>query len=366
MVERKNDGKQFDQKIKPLLIYEYLKQMTDENHFVSAKTIKGYIEDFGISTSIPSIYRDIEEINKAILLVRDEAETIQEAEELIEENGDKYKTIICVRKKGYRINYRKYCFEDVRLMVECIYASRFISKEKSETLTDLLKEFVSEERYNEVKHDVEVVDRAKVQSNQVFEYITLINNAMRRNINHTPNKIRFKYMTISPKDRKTKIERRNGRAYIVSPYKLIINDDYYYLLGYDDETQKLMTYRVDRMEKVRELDVNRVGEEEYKKINIEKYLNEHFSMFAGKIEDRVEIQFTYDLLDTIKDKFPTENFHSIDKKHFSITPKVSISDQFFGWICGFGNKAKILSPDCEKMFIEYLDKIRGLYKKQDK
>lgn len=364
MVKKENKGKQFDLKIKPFLIYEYLKQATDENHFVSAETIKGYIEEFGISTSIPSIYRDIEEINKAILLARGEAETLKEAEEKIYKYGDKYKTIICVRKKGYRINYRKYDFEDVRLMVECIYASRFISKEKSETLTELLKEFVSEDRYNEVKHDVEVIDRAKVLNEQVFNNVTVINNAMRRTLKHTPSKIRFKYMTISPKDRKTKIERRNGRAYIVSPYKLIINDGYYYLLGYDDETQKLMTYRVDRMEKVRELYENRIGEEEYKKINIEEYLNEHFSMFAGKTEDRVEIQFTYDLLDTIKDKFPMESFHAIDKKHFSITPKVSISDQFFGWVCGFGNKAKILWPDnVVNDFLQFIDKIRGLYGK---
>ena len=224
MVKKENKGKQFDLKIKPFLIYEYLKQATDENHFVSAETIKGYIEEFGISTSIPSIYRDIEEINKAILLARGEAETLKEAEEKIYKYGDKYKTIICVRKKGYRINHRKYDFEDVRLMVECIYASRFISKEKSETLTELLKEFVSEDRYNEVKHDVEVIDRAKVLNDQVFNNVTVINNAMRRTLKHTPSKIRFKYMTISPKDRKTKIERRNGRFYVVSPYKLIIND----------------------------------------------------------------------------------------------------------------------------------------------
>lgn len=364
MVKRENSEKQFDQKIKPFLIYEYLKQATDENTFVSAQSIKAYIEEFGISASIPSIYRDIEEINKAILLVREEADTIEEAEELLFENGDEYKTIVCVKKKGYRINYRKYNFEDVRLMVECIYASRFISKEKSEELTELLKEFVSEEKYKEVKHDVEVVDRAKIQNDQVFNSVTIINNAMRRNLNHTPNKIAFKYMTTSPKDRKTKIERRGGRLYRVSPYKLIINDGYYYLLGFDDEAKKLLTYRVDRMAKVRELRGEaRDGEEEFKKINVNKYLDEHFSMFTGKTEDRVQIQFTYDLLDTMVDKFGSEHFLAVDKKHFAITPNVSISDQFFGWLCGFGKKAKILSPQSVvDKFAEYLDGIRNLYK----
>ena len=96
--------------------------------------------------------------------------TIEEAEELLFENGDEYKTIVCVKKKGYRINYRKYNFEDVRLMVECIYASRFISKEKSEELTELLKEFVSEEKYKEVKsfHDFRVI-RENDKKNLIFD-----------------------------------------------------------------------------------------------------------------------------------------------------------------------------------------------------
>lgn len=362
MVEKKNEGKQFDLKIKPFLIYEYLKQATDENNFVSAENIKAHIEDFGISTSIPSVYRDIEEINKAILLARGEAETLKEAEEKIYKYGDKYKTIICVRKKGYRINYRKYDFEDVRLMVECIYASRFISKEKSETLTELLKEFVSEDRYNEVKHDVEVFNRAKVQNDQVFKNVTIINNAMRRNLKHTPSKISFKYIYTSPKDFKTKMERKTN--YRVSPYKLIINDGNYYLLGFEDGKENIKTYRVDRMAKVRELGENRMGEEEYKKINIEDYLSEHFSMYAGEKEDRVQIRFTNKLLDTVIEKFPFERPYKIDGKHFSITPKVSISDQFFGWVCGFGNKAKILWPDnVVNDFLQFIDKIRGLYGK---
>ncbi len=362
MVEKKNEGKQFDLKIKPFLIYEYLKQATDENNFVSAENIKAHIEEFGISTSIPSVYRDIEEINKAILLARGEAETLKEAEEKIHKYGDKYKTIICVRKKGYRINYRKYDFEDVRLMVECIYASRFISKEKSETLTELLKEFVSEDRYNEVKHDVEVFNRAKVQNDQVFKNVTIINNAMRRNLKHTPSKISFKYIYTSPKDFKTKMERKTN--YRVSPYKLIINDGNYYLLGFEDGKENIKTYRVDRMAKVRELGENRIGEEEYKKINIEDYLSEHFSMYAGEKEDRVQIRFTNKLLDTVIEKFPFERPYKIDGKHFSITPKVSISDQFFGWLCGFGSGAKILSPQwVVDEFEKHIEKIMGMYKK---
>ena len=84
------------------------------------------------------------------------------------------------------------------------------------------------------------------------------------------------------------------------------------------------------------------------------------------LTDRVKTENTaiYDIIQTIKDKFPTENFHAIDKKHFSITPKVSISDQFFGWVCGFGNKAKILWPDnVVNDFLQFIDKIRGLYGK---
>ena len=105
MVKKENKGKQFDLKIKPFLIYEYLKQATDENHFVSAETIKGYIEEFGISTSIPSIYRDIEEINKAILIAEGVAIDILEAEEMCEKEENR--TIIFDKhKKGFYVRQR--------------------------------------------------------------------------------------------------------------------------------------------------------------------------------------------------------------------------------------------------------------------
>ena len=120
MVKKKNEGKQFDLKIKPFLIYEYLKQATDENNFVSAENIKAHIEEFGISTSIPSVYRDIEEINKAILLVRGEADTIEDAEEKIFEHGDEYKTIICVRKNP------KWSQDHFRLTLLQIFINIFI------------------------------------------------------------------------------------------------------------------------------------------------------------------------------------------------------------------------------------------------
>ena len=62
-------GKQYDQKLKPYLVFQYLMKYSDEEHVISASEIVAYLEDVGISAERRSIYRDIEEINKALYIV---------------------------------------------------------------------------------------------------------------------------------------------------------------------------------------------------------------------------------------------------------------------------------------------------------
>ena len=59
-----------DQKMKPYLVYEYLMRYSDANHVVSANELVGYLQECGISAERRSIYKDIEEINKALLLTQ--------------------------------------------------------------------------------------------------------------------------------------------------------------------------------------------------------------------------------------------------------------------------------------------------------
>ena len=145
---------------------------------------------------------------------------------------------------------------------------------------------------------------------------------------------------------------------------MLINDGNYYLLAFDDYSQEMRTYRVDRMKDIRFTGEPRDGDDEFKKIDLKKtYTKRVFSMFGGE-QRLVEIRFINPLLDAVVDRFGTKDvqYARVDDTHFSVTAKVEISEQFFGWILGFGSKAKLVYPeDVMTEFSGYLDRIREMY-----
>jgi predicted DNA-binding transcriptional regulator YafY len=157
------------------------------------------------------------------------------------------------------------------------------------------------------------------------------------------------------------VERRSGAEYIVSPFQLLINEGNYYLLAFDGKMVR--TYRVDRMKNVTRTGEPREGQEAFDKIDIQTYTQRVFSMYGGTPE-HVTIRFINTLLDTVIDRFGIRGaiYSKIDDKHFTVTVPVEVSDQFFGWLCGFGKRAKILAPPAVvDQFAAYLDKVRELY-----
>lgn len=159
------------------------------------------------------------------------------------------------------------------------------------------------------------------------------------------------------------MERRHGAKYIVSPFQLLINDGNYYLLAFDDRSKAMRTYRVDRMKNVSFSGEPRAGEEAFKKIDLKTYTQRVFSMYGGE-EELVQIRFINPLLDTVIDRFGTKDvqYSKEDDSHFCVSAKVEISDQFFAWVCGFGKRAKIISPvSVIDRFKKFLGQIQGLY-----
>ena len=134
-------------------------------------------------------------------------------------------------------------------------------------------------------------------------------------------------------------------------------------MAFDDYSQEMRTYRVDRMKDIRFTGEPRDGEEVFKQIDLKTYTKRVFSMFGGE-QRLVEIRFINPLLDAVVDRFGTKDvqYARVDDTHFSVTAKVEISEQFFGWILGFGKKAKLLYPDdVIEQFRGYMDKIREMY-----
>ena len=361
----KGHGKKKNQKLKPYLVLQFLLRHSDENNTVSAEDIVAHLMECGIYAERRSIYRDIEEINKALLIV-DEEMTAQEAEEAIKEDESQKLVIYDKHSKGFYVRQRRYDLNDIRLLAECVYSAKFLAEGQAKRLADVVCEFVSEHQAKQIKHDVLLTDRVKTNNERTFRNVSTINAAMSRIIDgekHIPEKISFKYLKYTISDIKQQAERRQGARYFVSPYALLLNDGNYYLLAFGDKEQEMRTYRVDRMRDIRLTSQPREGAEAFRAIDLTSYTQRVFSMYSGK-QESVTIRFINPLLDTVIDRFGTSGvkYYKADDKHFNVVVNVEISDQFFGWICGFGNKAKIIDPlKVKEQFAEYIEKIKKLY-----
>lgn len=354
--EQKGKGRKYNQRMKHFLVLQYLLRETDEGHFAPTIDIVNYLKTQGIYAEPRSIYKDIEEINIAMVMQEDEC-TIEEAWNALQEDEDLI-TIANKHKKGFYVRRRPMDVRDVRLAAECIHAAKFISQRQSDNLIEDIAANLSVHQRNSINFEVHLVGRVKTNSKTIMDAIDTINEAR-----NCKEKISFKYQKYVIQDIKKQVERRHGERYAVSPYALIINEGNYYLLAFDDKRQKMMTYRVDRMKDVKHVYEPREGAEAFEQIDLEGYAKRVFSMYGGK-EERVDIQFITPLLDTVIERFgTTDTFYGlIDKDHFYVSTHVEISDQFFGWLSGFGKRAKLTAPlNVVEQYKAYLDKIRNMY-----
>jgi predicted DNA-binding transcriptional regulator YafY len=166
---------------------------------------------------------------------------------------------------------------------------------------------------------------------------------------------------------RTQVERQAGKPYIVDPYKLMIDNGFYYIMAHNG--RKAIPYRIDRMKDVRELPTARQWEKQFQEsVNLEDYTRRVFSMFGGKRE-RVTIRFIDQRLDTVVDQFGIRGvkYEKIDETHFTAQAEVELSDMFYAWVFGFGRRAKILEPQyvADKM-LEYCQKIGAMYMPREK
>lgn len=365
-------GKQAYHRMKPYLVYDYLLKQTDEEHFCSANDISGYLEEYlGIYADRRSIYSDIEEINMVLWALENE-ETMEDAVEVFQEAKENdelsdLQTIVYDKKrKGFYVSQRKIDLNDIRLLASCIYSSRFLSQGQCDRLADAIGDFASEYQKNEIKYDALLTDRIRTSNKSVMNNISVINEAMRKGTKdspHLPHKISFKYLRYNINDVNKQAERRQGQKYIVSPFKLLINDGNYYLLAFSDKDQEMRSYRLDRMKDVEELTESRDGEHEFITMDLDSFTRRTFGMFSGNRRG-ITLRFINPLLDTVIDRFGTKGvrYSKADDSHFFVETEVDISGQFFAWLCGFGENVKIMGPDpVIKDFQEYLDKIREMY-----
>lgn len=369
MEEKKtpHHGKQPNHKMKTYIVLQFLLKYTDENNVASAKDIVAFLEECGLTAERRSIYRDIDEINKVTLMMEKGCD-IEEVEEMLEDEDSEDQKLVVYdeHRKGFYVRQRHFDLHDMRLLAECVYAAKFVPENQADRLVNVVCEFVSDYQAKEIKHDVFLTDRIKTNNKAVLYNISTINAAMSREWDgkiHKPEKISFKYLKYQYDDMNNQVERRKGSKYVVSPYKLIINDGNYYLLAYDDKKKDIVPYRIDRMKAVSLTGEERTGLDVYRRLDLKNYSQRVFSMYRGR-RAIVRIQFVPTLLDTMIERFGTKyvSYDKVDERHYTVEAEVEISDQFYGWLLGFGKKAKMVRPAEEvELFTAYIDKIRSAY-----
>ena len=367
----KKSGRRDNQKMKAYYVYDYLMRNTDATHLAKMGDIKAHLEGLGIKAERRSIYRDIEDINKAILITTRNkygltmADTIKKATRLLQD--EKNHTIVYDEKRqGYYVRQRHYKSDDIQLLAECVYSAKFIDEKRAEKLTHIVCSLVSEHDAEIIENDVFLADRAKVENTELYDTVTTINRAMKNTWGkktHIPEKIRFKYLEYVYQGGIKRRARRRDEWYVVSPYKLLINEGYYYLIGYDDKNKKILHYRLDRMKDVELTALPREGLEEFEKLNMETYLQEHSSMFGGKTE-HITLKVMNHAIEPIIDRFGIHGavYSQDGDDFFKVHVTISVSKQFYGWLFGLGNQAKIVSPEwVAEDYKEHIQKIARLY-----
>lgn len=302
---------------KPRILYllRILEQYTDEEHPLTTKQLIDKLQDeYGISAHRTTLSKDIA---------------------ALQEFGVDIVTVHSTQSK-YFIGSRKFELPELKLLIDAVESSRFITAKKSESLIRKIHTLTSQGQVSKLRRNNYVVDRIKPDNEQIYYIVDTINDAINEG-----KQISFQYYDYS--GLKKKVLKNKGEIYKLSPYKLIWSGDYYYVIGYSEKKGKVINFRVDRIAAAPTiLSENAIPVP--KDFDLENFTKEVFFMFSGD-EVEVDLQCDNSLMKTMIDRFG-ENVKTLayDMTSFRLITEVSVSPTFFGWVFGFDGKVKILGP----------------------
>lgn len=310
-------AKSSNQKLKILYLLKILTERTDEDHPMTLAQIIEALGEYGVSAERKSLYDDFESLR------------VYGAD--IEKSQNK--TV------GYYIASRSFELPELKLLVDAVQASKFITRKKSAELIRKIEGFASTHEAQQLHRQVFVANRIKTMNESIYYTVDYIHDAISGD-----NRIAFKYFDWNEK--KEKILRHGGKTYEVSPWALTWDDENYYMIAYDSEAKKIKHYRVDKMLNISVLSEKREGAEKFKDFDMALYSKKTFGMYGGR-DEFVTIRCKNSLAGIIVDRFGQETIMTPeDDEHFTFTVKVSVSPLFLTWVMNFGTDIKILSPQC--------------------
>lgn len=315
------------QKAKLIYILKILQEFSDEEHAVSTREIIDRLGKLDIHAERKTIYADIEELKNIgyDILKRDSR------------NGG-----------GYFLASRRFELPELKLLVDAVQSTRFITPKKSRELIHKLENLTSRYEAVQLQRQVYVAGRPKTENEGIYYNVDAIYRSIQND-----NKLAFYYLFWN--EEKKLEEKNSGKRYVVSPWAMIWQDENYYLAAYDSDADEIRHYRVDKMGSVQGINEKREGKEIFEKKDLAQYSTQMFGMFGGK-KSHVTVQIKKELLGVMIDRFGKDIFIRKDREgRFLVQLTVVVSQQFFGWIAGLGKDVSIISPsDVREEYKDFL------------
>ena len=322
------------QKLKLLYLNRILHEQTDEEHRMNAEQLISALDAYDIMAERKSIYGDIVALQDFGV-------------DIVSQKG---------RGAGYYVASRDFELAELKLLVDAIQSSRFITARKSKDLIAKLSSLISKHEARSLQRQVYVAGRVKTLNEEIYYNVDKIHTAISQN-----KKISFRYfewkLVFSDPNKIIKHYRHEGARYVISPWALSWDDENYYMVGFDNEANRIKHYRVDKMENIRETKEARDGKDYFEEFDIAAYSKKVFGMFSGE-ERTISLRCRKSFVGVIRDRFGSSVFMRPDDEspeYFRATVDVAVSPQFFGWLAGMGGGIVIAEPaDVRERFHEHL------------
>lgn len=320
-----------NKKLKLLYLARYLQQETDEQHPKTVADMIAYLSSVGIEAERKSVYDDLE---------------------LLRVYGMDVQTVKS-RSYGYFLGEREFQLPELKLLIDVVQSSPFLTESKSMELIAKLEKLTSRTNARGLRRQVYVMGRVRTHNERLYYAVDGLHTAI-----NDDRKVTFRYFDWRSDGGKT--YRRSGQRYEVNPVALCV-DRHYYLVAYDPAIADYRHYRVDRMEQLTVTDIPRDPLPEH--FDLGQYVKTIFDMYNGHTET-VRLRFDAALINVVMDRFGADGHIRPDGDGIAVTAPVEVGPTFFGWLFQFGQQAELVEPPAVRE--EFAAHCRGLLERYEK
>ena len=306
-------------KLKLSYLTKIMLEQTDEEHGLTLPQIMAELERYDVSAERKSIYTDFADMRDKLGI------------DIIQQKIG--------RETYYYVGSRDFEVAEIKLLIDAIQSSKFITEKKSNELIKKIKGLVSKHQAAQLQRQVYVHGRIKTMNESIYYNVDTLHAAIAKN-----SKIKFRYCGWYTN--KKLVPLHGGDFFVVSPWALTWDDEYYYLVAYDQLSESIKHYRVDKMVQISVLEERRDGKAFFDSFDMAVYSKVNFGMYHGEVK-KVHISFPDYMVGVFIDRFGKDiTIHPAEGENRSrIAVDIAVSKQFFGWIASLGRWVKIEGPE---------------------